>query len=57
VVIHQAYQEIHDFKNFSENGQSILVVGVLSFFSLPRELADENGRANSLQGEAESERI
>jgi hypothetical protein len=21
VVIHQAYQEIHDFKNFSANGQ------------------------------------
>jgi hypothetical protein len=34
-----------------------LVVGVLSFFSLPREPADQNGRANGSQGEAETKRI
>jgi hypothetical protein len=33
------------------------MVGVLSLFSLPRELADENGRANGSQGEAETKRI
>ncbi len=36
---------------------SVLVVSILSFFSLPRELADENRRADSTQGETEVERI
>jgi hypothetical protein len=34
-----------------------LVRFALSFFSLPRESADENGRTNSSQGETETERI
>jgi hypothetical protein len=40
-------------------GAPVLVVGrfALSFFSLPRELADKNGRANSSQGETETKRI
>ena len=38
-------------------GTSLLVVGVLSLFALSREPADENGRADSPQGETESERI
>ena len=38
-------------------GTSVLVVSVLSFLALSRELADENGRADSSQGKTESERI
>jgi len=38
-------------------GTSILVVGVLSLLALSRESAEENGRADSPQGETESERI
>jgi hypothetical protein len=38
-------------------GTSVLVVGVLSLLALPRGTADENGRADSSQGETESERI
>jgi len=38
-------------------GTSVLVVGVLSLLALPRELTDENGRADSPKGETESERI
>jgi len=26
MVIHQAYQEIHDFKNFSANGQLLCMI-------------------------------
>ena len=38
-------------------GTSVLVVSILLFLALPRESADENGRADSTQGETESERI
>ena len=38
-------------------GTFVLVVGVLSLLALSREPADENGRADSSQGETETERI
>lgn len=38
-------------------GTSVLVVGLLSLLTLSREFADENGRADSSQGETETERI
>jgi len=50
---HMGNSTVHD----GTFGTSVLVVGVLSLFSLPRELADEDGRANSSQGETEVERI
>ena len=50
---HMGDSTVHD----GAFGTSALVVGVLSLFALSREPADENGRADSPQGETESERI
>ena len=50
---HMGDSTVHD----GAFGTSVLVVGVLSLLALPRELTDENGRADSSQGETETQRI
>ena len=50
---HMGDSTVHD----GAFGTSVLVVGILSLLALPRESADENGRADSSQGETETERI
>jgi len=36
MVIHQAYQEIHDFKNFSANGQLRKLLNQYNLFYPPK---------------------
>ena len=50
---HMGHSAVHD----GAIGASVLVVELLSLLALPREPASETGRANSLQGETEVERI